>query len=462
MAQMAVATAVPHRRSNEVILSVLLGVAILAAMATLPPEAAIAVAVVAAFGVFVLFDTWHAVIVLLAARASLDLLSDVAIVGGLNGAALLTGMTIVVGIDHVARRRVGVLDLPLAKPMLTLLAVSGLTVVVAPDPALAVEHWLRWLSIVLLFFIVVDEVQDARERGKFLGALILSALIPVLVGLYQLATGEGNQNTQDFNRIFGTFVHPSPFGVYMLTLLPVAGVICLHSKPGWSKLGLAVLAIAMAVCAVFTFTRIVWLGAVVIVLVLGSGKTRASLFVIPILLVLVFLLLPSVQERFQGATETTGYDSTGAWRIRHWDDQLAQTSLSTLPLGSGLGAVEYVLGQPAHNDYLRIWVEMGVVGSVAYLWLFGSLIKGAVANYRGATTSEDRYFILAFLALFAGRLVMSLTDNLLIQPVLEWYFWGLAAVALSLKPRRSPPAPAPPVRKTRPVRGSQSLARGSA
>jgi O-antigen ligase len=201
----------------------------------------------------------------------------------------------------------------------------------------------------------------------------------------------------------------------------------------------------MAVCAVFTFTRIVWLGGVVALLVLGSGKTRAALLVIPVLVVLAFVLLPSVQQRFEGATETTGYESSGAWRIRHWDDQLRYNSLPSLPLGAGLGTVEHVLGQPAHNDYLRIWVEMGVLGSAAYLWLYGSVIKGAVGNYRGARTSEDRFLVLAFLALLTGRLVMSLTDNLLIQPVLEWYFWGIAAVVLALKPRNGHPGRAVPV-----------------
>jgi putative inorganic carbon (HCO3(-)) transporter len=428
----------PRRRHGDLLLAFVLGLAIVFAVAALPPKAAIALAVVAAFGIFVLFDTWHAVLVLLAARASLDVLSDVAIVGGFNGAALLTTGMIVVGLEYVARNRAHILNLPLAKPMLALLAISSLTIVIAPDPGLALEHWIRWLSTVLLFLIIVDHVRDEGERGKFLGALMLSALLPVLLAIYQFAAGEGNQATEGFNRVFGSFVHPSPFGVYLLTLLPTAAVLCGHSKRGWAKLGLFFLAVAMALCAVLTFTRIVWLGAVVIALVLGSAKTRATLVVLPLLVFAAVQLTPVLQDRFQGATETTGYESTGAWRIRHWDDQLAQTSLSTLPLGAGLGAVEYVLGQPAHNDYLRIWVELGLVGSAAYLWLLGSLVRGAVRNLRGAQSSLHRYLILAFLSMFVGRMVMSLTDNLLIQPVLEWYFWGLAAVALSLTPSELP------------------------
>ena len=434
MARSLTATAMPRRRYGDALLAFALGLALILCVAVLPPRAAIALAVVAAFVVFVLFDTWHAVLVLLAARASLDVLSDVAIVGSFNGAALLTTGMIVVGLEHALRNRRYILDLPLAKPMFAVLAISGLTIVIAPAPQLALEHWMRWLSTVLLFLIIVDRVRDERERGKFLGALMLSALVPVLLGLYQFVSGEGNQATENYNRVFGSFVHPSPFGIYLLTLLPVTAVLCFHKGPGWSKLGLAVLAVAMGMCAVLTFTRIVWLGAIVIVLVLGSARSRLTLFALPVLVIAVFTLLPSVQDRFQGATETTGYDSTGAWRVKHWDEQLAQTTPTTLPLGAGLGAVEYVLGNQAHNDYLRIWVELGLVGSAAYLWLWGSLIKGAITNLRGAKTSLDRYLILAFLAMFGGRLVMSLTDNLLIQPVLEWYFWGLAAVALSIAP----------------------------
>ena len=431
---------------REAWLSIALGLAIIGAMISYPMETAIAVIIVAAFVVFLLFNTWYAVILLLVARSSLDLLADVAVVSSLNGAALLTAAMVAVGFDHIARNRIRVFDLPLTKPFLALLLVSAFTIAMAPDIRLAFEHWIRLLSTFLLFTLIVSELHARPwERYRLLGAVLLSAVIPLIFGLFQLATNGGDQATEGFNRIYGTFVHPSPYGVYLLTLLPLAAVVWFHQKPGWLKLALGLLAILLLVSSLFTFTRIVWVGLLVGVLVMASIKARAALLVIPIIVVAAIYLLPSVQDRFEGATQTTGYESSGAWRIRHWDDQLATTSPSTLPFGSGLGAVEYVLGQPAHNDYLRIWVELGLFGSIASIWLYGSLAKNALASYRDSPSRFDKSLIVAFLAMFSARLVMSLTDNLLIQPVLEWYFWAIAAmtVAVSIPTRRPAPLTSP-------------------
>ena len=38
--------------------------------------------------------------------------------------------------------------------------------------------------------------------------------------------------------------------------------------------------------------------------------------------------------------------------------------------------------------------------------------------------------MLAFLMAFASRVVIAISDNILIFPVLEWYFWGFAAVVV--------------------------------
>jgi O-antigen ligase len=438
----------PARSYSGFGLAFLMGLAITIAMLALPIEVGIALAVVMAFAIFVLFDSWHAVLLLLVARSSLDALSDVAVAGGLNGAALLTAMVIVIGIEHIARRRLRIMDVPLAKPFVAILAISLVGIVLAPDPRLAVEHWMRLLSTFLLFVLILDNLRDDRQAGKLLAAVLLSVPLPVLVGLYQMVAGEGNHFTEGYNRILGTFVHPANFGVYLVTLLPVCAAVFMNARPSWSKLGLFIMAIAMVVCILFTFTRIVWIGLVIVALVIGTARTRATLVVIPFVLVLAFLFLPSVQDRLQGSTRTTGYGS-GAWRLNLWGEELSRTSITSLPAGLGLGAVESFSGNPAHNEYLRIWLEMGVTGSIAYVWLYGSLIRRSLESYSGAPTPLSRHLILAFLALLAARLVIALTDNLLNSLALEWYFWALAALTLSIRQGSTAPEPSPPLRGAR-------------
>jgi hypothetical protein len=432
----------PARSLSGFGLAILLGLAITLGMLALPIEAGIAFAIVMAFAVFVLFDSWHAVLLLLVARSSLDALSDVSVAGGLNGAALLTAMVIVIGAEHIARRRIALLDVPLAKPFVAVLAVSLVGVALAPDPRLGLEHWTRALSSFLLFVLIWDHLRDNRQAGKFVAALLLSVPVPVAFGVYQLLSGEGNHYTEGYNRILGTFVHPANFGVYLVTLLPVCLVAALHTRPGFTRLGLMLLALIMVVCVVFTFTRIVWFGLVAIALVMGTAKTRATLLVLPAILALTVMLMPSVQDRLDGSTRTTGYGS-GAWRINLWSEELSRTSLTSLPAGLGLGAVETLSGYPAHNEYLRIWLETGVTGAIAYIWLYGSLIRRSIASYRHALSPIAKHIALAFLAVIAARLVIAFTDNLLNLLALEWYFWALAAFTLALRPAQAAASSSP-------------------
>jgi hypothetical protein len=52
----------------------------------------------------------------------------------------------------------------------------------------------------------------------------------------------------------------------------------------------------------------------------------------------------------------------------------------------------------------------------------------------------NRNLILAFLAAGAAWFVIAFTDNLLNVLALQWYFWALAALALSIQPRPAPVA----------------------
>ena len=170
-------------------------------MLGLPLEVGIVFALVVAFGVFILFDSWHAVLLLLVARSSLDSLNDVTVVGGLNGVAVITAMVTVIGIEYIARRRINVLDVPLGRPFAAIVFLSALGIAIASDPRIAFEYWMRLLSTFLLFVLMLDQLQDTRQRGKFVAALLLSVPITVVFGLYQFFAGEVNQVTEGYNRI---------------------------------------------------------------------------------------------------------------------------------------------------------------------------------------------------------------------------------------------------------------------
>ena len=61
---------------------------------------------------------------------------------------------------------------------------------------------------------------------------------------------------------------------------------------------------------------------------------------------------------------------------------------------------------------------------ILYKQLFDITVKG----YRSAKGKYDRDLMLAFLLVFISRLVIAASDNVLSLVVLEWYFWGFAAI----------------------------------
>jgi hypothetical protein len=57
-----------------------------------------------------------------------------------------------------------------------------------------------------------------------------------------------------------------------------------------------------------------------------------------------------------------------------------------------------------------------------------ALLRIAIRGYREAATPFERDLMLAFLMAFTARAVTAFADNILVFPVLEWYFWSFAGL----------------------------------
>lgn len=88
----------------------------------------------------------------------------------------------------------------------------------------------------------------------------------------------------------------------------------------------------------------------------------------------------------------------------------------------------------AHNNFLQVAAELGVVGLLAFVWLLGACVAGGVWRWRRLDVQE-RWL----LAGVAGMILTWLTGHPLLVPeaaVMFWLFAGMAAAG------GAPPAPA--------------------
>lgn len=251
-----------------------------------------------------------------------------------------------------------------------------------------------------------------------------------------------------------TFEQPNPYAGYLGLTLPVAvgmifaGLVTTDRRIQtrwlvWAG-GTGVL---MAAALVMSWSRGAWLGAaaalgvMVIAVVARSGRTAVLGMVLVVLLAYLVLasglslLPPSVVQRFSdfvpylGVLDVRGMEVTDAnyavlERMAHWQSAIAMwTDHAWLGVGIGnyeVAYAQYALPQwslplgHAHNYYLNVGAEAGVIGLLAYLGLWAAAL---LQSWRGARAASGWYWgvALGILGVLVHLSVHNVFDNLFVH-----------------------------------------------
>lgn len=283
------------------------------------------------------------------------------------------------------------------------------TLVLSPDP-LDGTRLLFKLAYPLLVFVVVAGAARGSKDVERLGdwTLLGAAAIAFVVNpVFAIVTG-GRAGEDGVYRIGSIGVHQNPFSFYLLAMLILAFVRLLERR----QARYAVLAAALGVWMVLTYTRITFLAALVALALLGvawswmarSYKVLAAAAVAGA--ALCWVLLPVVLERTFGRVLTPmelihlSHDPARLYASMNWEGRQALwplvfgAFLRTPWLGLGLGATTRILGEAfgrvgitvAHNEYLRLVAETGVVGALLYVMATAQWARVVVGVARGERT----------------------------------------------------------------------------
>lgn len=444
------------RLRQDVLVALAMGVVVALLLNSLPMDAALVSSVIGAFVILALVDTRAAVLSLLFVRSIIDVTATVPLVSAagssnVNAAGMMSFIAIGVAVAHISLNHIDVRGVPLAKPSLAFLGVTLLGVAIAPDINRAMQDWIRSLSAFLIYVLLVDLIRTRGDRRWLASILLLSMVVPIGVAFNQFVTHTGNLDTPGLNRIYGTFSHPAAFSMYLAQLLPLALVMFLHARSRFTRVALFVLIPAIIFSIYEAQTRGAWIGVAVAAVVFMGARARWTLLLVPFIAGALFFGVPSIRARFAEATSSTG---SFVWRQEQWSNAINVASPpQILTIGAGFDAVEVKTGNLTHNEYIRLIAETGIVGLVITLVLYRNLCLLAIKAYRNASSVFERDLMLAFLMAFAARTVIALSDNILVYPVLEWYFWAFAALMVATSgvyqrrrfgQRVREPAPAPP------------------
>ncbi len=380
--------------------------------------------------------------------------------------------------DGVRRRTLQLTVIAPLSALLLFVGVSALSLLQAPNLGEAGVEILKWIEFALILLLVPKMVgQQGSGVYWLVGALLAGGVAQAILGLYQFIFQIGPEwfiIMGRFMRASGSFNQPNPYGGYLGLALPVAASLALWAIAGLGRKDkspfyswLAVLGYSGATLLIgsgllASWSRGGWLGALgglVIILVARNRRTAllggATLFGLGLAL-LIGLGEPSwvpapLAARFQdvpaylGLTDVLQQPITDenfaiVERVAHWVAAWRMwESAPWLGIGPGNYGVVYPavrlprweepLGH-AHNIYLNLLAEGGVVGLASFLLLWLTLVGWLwrQRHYDKAHAGWTNALTLGVIGMVLHLSIHNFFDNLFVQGIyLQVALW-LAAV----------------------------------
>lgn len=329
-------------------------------------------------------------------------------------------------VGMLVMRRFQLMRTPLNIPIAAFLIAAAIGVIMAVDFKHSLKGYmtLGWISI---FFLFVNNVKDVTQFKRLVRILIIIATIAGAYAIFQHFTridffGNVKYVQRSFARSTGFFNSPQTFGNYILLVLPVVFGLSFYSNTRREKRWLQLSGLIILTAIIFSYTRGVWLGVIgglIFMAILRSKKLLFALVtaIIVVSMFLVFLPPSRVTQRVVGTFKS---ERPVGDRIYFWQGSLR--IIRDYPI-TGLGwegfGIVYREYKPAegrqlvchaHNNFIDMAVDSGLLGLGIFIWLLITIYKVGFHIFKEL---EDGYFkgiAWGFLGSFTAFLIAGLTQ----------------------------------------------------
>ncbi len=281
--------------------------------------------------------------------------------------------------------------MPLFTPAAAFVVVALVSLIGAPKMLNGVVFYIFTIvQYFILYNLVVSFIRGERERKLLLYAFLIGAFLMVLYGFYQYSHMLGLRNeewvdTDAFpllqRRMYSTLYNPNLLSAFLLMVMGIAASCTIWTDHRRRRLLYVGLFTIFTLCLILTYSRGAWLSVFAMVFFFGLVWDKRVW--------LLFLVVPVVLVFYHGGVVTrimslfaNNEDTSVSMRIDMWECTLDMIK-DHLFLGIGWGAYQYVyplynelieeagiIIYHAHNMYLDIMAETGLLGFAMYMWFF--------------------------------------------------------------------------------------------
>ena len=313
-------------------------------------------------------------------------------------------------------------------PVMLFLIWAGLSLFRSPYKSASSQWFLSLLSYAILLLLAVKYTQTQRHKRGIVALLLGMGVMEGVLGIVQYVwLGE--------TRAKGTFFNPNFFAAYegSILLLSLGLAVCLprHEEPPYLSILLWMSVTLAGAAFVLAQSRGALAALVVVLCILGVlrfGKVAVAV----LLACIVFgAIVPNpLRERISEASSQDPYAYT---RLDIWKNSLER--FAEHPLGIGLGMYKYgsfqdrfptgdhiirykKRAESAHNEYLQMGVELGVVGLVIFLAGVGIWLREAWLTWQIRRESSEEGLIIGLIGVVLMLLVHAGGDSVFHEPAL--------------------------------------------
>lgn len=356
------------------------------------------------------------------------------------------------------------------QPILMLVLYGAVSWYRSPSPGLSGAEWLRLACGAGLYFVVVTFLRQRSPARAMVNILIAVTILTSLFGL--ISYGQSDQTSMS-----SSFGNGQLYSGFLLILLPLLLVLAL-SDPEWRHQVWAQAACSLGVFGLLLAqTRSSWIGALVALGVLGVLAWRAApagslarrrhQMVVPLVIAVgaigVFLVVSQTAPIVRARVATLGNaarDPSLDWRLERWkgawqlirEQPLFGWGIGTFPLEQARtvrGATPAAavlragpsLAEEAHNEYVQVAAEMGIIGLALSLWVLGAFFVSGYRALRQQPHGFRKLVLMGCLAGVAGQAVDALSNPAWRFADVSFLFWLMMGLGVaSAHALRSEPA----------------------
>lgn len=330
------------------------------------------------------------------------------------------------------------------------------------DVCVAALYLLRWFIYAMLIVVVHNFVtKDNKQKKRILNLLIIGGTITAIIGLFQYLFFPDLRPLKEIGwdphlyRVVGSFFDPGFIGaILVLNLILIISLIIFNPTGSFDsprtvwygalpRMTLFLSLLVSYPAMVLTYSRSSYLMFLTSMAIISLIRKSIKFF---LLVILIFALTLKVIPQNKSYGTTLDRQETGWARLENW-----KTSFEIFKKNPffGVGFNNYRYAQikygyileenslqshaaaGADNSFLFVLATTGVLGFLAYLWLWGEIIK--LLTEPMLLRKKQDFLRISFLISIVGIFIQSLFINSLFYPFIMEWLWALMSLSLTFK-----------------------------